>query len=92
MRFKKEEITMDYFYDFAKSALPWIAIGLMVAAILTNQQAKREGKEPGKFLSYASRGAIACFLFVAFMEFTSGNFARGFTWLILGFANLVLNV
>lgn len=82
---------MNEIFEFIKSALPWIAIGLFVACSCVTVKAKADGKEPGRFFKGMCWSPAACFLFVAIMEFFDGNKSSGTTWLILGVFNTVLN-
>lgn len=82
---------MNDVFDFLKSAMPWIAIGLFVACSCVSVKAKAEGRETGSFFQALSWSPSMCFFFVALMEMYSGNQSNGTTWLILGAANAVIN-
>lgn len=82
---------MKEIFDFLISALPWIAIGLFVACSCVSEQAKKNGKEMSRFFRGLSWSPAICFLFVAIMEYYSGNTSGGTTWLVLGVFNAVIN-
>lgn len=82
---------MKAILDFLMSALPWIGIGLMMAANTALRNAKRDGKPVTSGTTGLIWITFACFLFVAIMEYSDGNTAGCFTWVVLGAANLIVN-
>lgn len=82
---------MKEIYEFMINALPWIAIGLLVATSCVMVKAKSEKKEVSGILKGLCWFPAVCFLFVAIMEFYGGNQSRGTVWLVLGVFNAVLN-
>ncbi len=82
---------MKALYDFLASALPWVAIGLFVASSTVMVQAKKEGRELSRLFKGLSWCPMACFLFVAIMEYADGKASSATTWLVLGICNLMLH-
>lgn len=82
---------MKELIDFLRSALPWVAMGLLVSTSCVMIKVKSEGKEIGGILKGLCWTPAGCFLFAAIMEFLGGNRSRGTVWLVLGVFNGVLN-
>lgn len=82
---------MKEIFDFFMSALPWLAIGLLVACSCVTVKAKADGKALGRFFKVICWSPVVCFLFVAIMELYSGNKSSGTTWLVLGVFNAVIH-
>lgn len=82
---------MTNIIDFARNALPWIAIGLFVACSCVTVKAKKDGEELSGFVKGLSWSPAFCFFFVAIMEMYSGNRSSGTTWLVLAAFNTVVN-
>lgn len=82
---------MKEIYEFMINALPWIAMGLLVATSCVMGKAKSEKTEVSGILKGLCWSPSVCFLFVAIMEFCGGNQSRGTVWLVLGVFNAVLN-
>lgn len=82
---------MNEIFDFMKSALPWIAIGLFIACSCASAHAEKGGNKLTGFFKGMCWSPAVCFLFVAIMEFLDGNKSSGTTWLVLSVFNTVLN-
>lgn len=83
---------MQNVIDFMSAALPWIAIGLFLTVVKVGQDAKKEGKELTGIWKALTWTPMAAFVFVAIMEFAEGKTSSAVTWLVIGLANLLLNV
>lgn len=81
---------MGEVFDFLRSALPWVAIGLFVACSCATVKTKNEGKEMSKFFQGICRFPAVCFLFTAIMEMLDGKRSNGTVWLVLGVSNVVI--
>lgn len=77
--------------EFLMAALPWIGIGLFAAINIVKKQV--ESKEINtpilKKLSMGSLVSLACFVFVAAMEFADGDKNSGTVWMCLAIINFV---
>lgn len=82
---------MKEIFDFLRSALPWVAIGVLAATSCVMMKEKAEGKEVSGVLKGLYWSPAVCFLFVAMLELYGGNRSSGAVWLVLGVFNAVVN-
>lgn len=78
--------------DFIMAALPWIGIGLFVVINIAKRNVQSKEDWNGlslKKLSNLSLAPLACFIFVAVMEYLDGDTNSATVWGCLAIINCV---